>query len=64
MWEYLGIAAAFGLGWAIRNGAAKPDRGAAAHALSMKAQNLEEAESRYLQTHQREVANRSHGEGV
>lgn len=57
MWEYLGIAAAFGLGWAIRNGAAKADRGAAAHALSMKAQNLEEAESRYLQTHQREVAN-------
>lgn len=57
MWEYLGIAAAFGLGWAIRNGGAKADRGAAAQALSEKAHNLDEAESRYLQTHQREVAN-------
>ncbi|WP_334543834.1 hypothetical protein [Rhizobium leguminosarum] len=57
MWEYLGVAAAFVLGWAIRHGAAKADRGAPAHVLSMKAQNLDEADSRYLQTHQREVAN-------
>ncbi|TAT88218.1 hypothetical protein ELI54_08340 [Rhizobium ruizarguesonis] len=57
MWEYLGIAAAFGLGWAIRNGGAKAQIGVAAQALSEKARNLDEAESRYLQTHQREIAN-------
>ncbi|MGO6891700.1 MULTISPECIES: hypothetical protein [Rhizobium] len=56
-WEYLGIATAFVLGWTIRNWAAKAERGAAALALSDKARNLDEAESRYLQTHQREVAN-------
>lgn len=57
MWEYLGIAAAFGLGWAIRHGAAKVERGAATEAVSEKARNLDEAESRYLETHQREIAN-------
>ncbi|ANL28664.1 hypothetical protein AMC90_CH02865 [Rhizobium phaseoli] len=57
MWEYLGIAAAFILGWAIRNWIAKAGSGAAALALSDKARNLDEAETRYLQTHQRELAN-------
>ncbi|MGR9128890.1 hypothetical protein ACU8OQ_12420 [Rhizobium leguminosarum] len=57
MWEYLGIATAFVLGWTIRNWAAKAERGAAALALSDKARNVDEAESRYLQTHQRELAN-------
>ncbi|UIJ79115.1 hypothetical protein [Rhizobium leguminosarum] len=57
MWEYLGIATAFVLGWTIRNWVAKAERGAAALALSDKARDLDEAESRYLQTHQREVAN-------
>jgi len=57
MWEYLGIATAFGLGWAIRHGAAKAEYGVATQALSQKSRNLDEAESRYLQTHLREVAN-------
>ncbi|ANM04703.1 hypothetical protein AMC78_CH02617 [Rhizobium phaseoli] len=57
MWEYLGIATAFGLGWAIRHGGAKAEHGAAAQVLYQKSRALDEAESRYLQTHLREVAN-------